>query len=123
MPRVTEDLPHFTSHPVKDMLILWAYYLATMQICIWVTRQAGLHYIFRRSEATWRFLGYYSSTVQKSTPGMTIDPPHFSLQWNSELQMSCDYCWTIMQTHKHATTMGILHCIAPHCAVALRMLR
>src|SRR6266404_1367592 len=107
----------------KDTQTLCSSYWTTVRIHMYAISTARLHYICRQREATWRFLGYYLRTLQRSTPGMTIDPPHFSLQQNTELQLSCDYCWTIMQTHKHATTTETLPCIVPHCAIASRMLK
>src|SRR6266404_4628853 len=105
------DQLHFSMHPSVDILILCAYCLTTMQICICVMRQAGLHYICQQVEATWRFLGYYLNTVQRLMPRLTVNLPHFSLLQDMGLQMSCNYCWTIMQTHKHAAMMEALHCI------------
>src|SRR6266404_5711557 len=93
-----------------------------VQIHMYAISRAGLHYIYRHREATWRFLGYYLSTVQRSMPRLTANLLHFSLQRNSELQMLCDYCWTIMQTHKHVTTVETPHCITPQCMVTSRML-
>src|SRR6266404_4751738 len=97
----------------KDTQTLCSSYRTMVQIHMYTIPRPGLPYILQHPEATWRFLGCYSSTVQRSMLGMIINPPHFSLQWNTELQMSCNYCWTIMQTHKCATMMETLHCIVP----------
>src|ERR1700677_2568105 len=85
---------------------------------------ALLHCIWQPPAGTSRLVGCYLNAMRRSTPQITMDPPHYSEHF-SEAKTSkfCSFCWTTMQMYTCTTTAETLHCIWQLNRVSSRLLR
>src|SRR6266702_2806303 len=126
-PRMTRDRPRYIKqHSLvatggENSQMWYGYCWTTVRIRICVTITETLHCITQRPPVISRLLGYYSSAMWRSMPGIMTDVPHFLMHRRVETVVLCSYCWTIMPMSMSATIWETLHCIVQRSVVTSRL--